>query len=220
MEKLVPTDLVIIFSGSHTAGKDIPSEARQMYGFFAKRLKVLKNRIRGGIDLPERPEGTAWDIRIGNRKIAVRLEEDSVDTEDNAERSVKILQDFAAGKEYGQIVVQPLSSNFHAKRIGEAFGRYVPEDFEIQPVGAEDILKMRGGKYAKYGKCHATLESAVGGVSELVKRLRNAVTGKKGRKRPISGTHRAVMEVCVGLASRTAWGRKKIRQKTSKRVGE
>ena len=71
-------------------GEDQPSEAMKMYETFVKRLRILdmEKRIPGGIAIPSpEPGATRWDIRIGNQSISVYLEEESVDTEDNAEKS-------------------------------------------------------------------------------------------------------------------------------------
>lgn len=57
-------DLAIVFSGSKTMGADSPSEAELMYQAFAKRLGILKARMKrlgipvpDVIDVPSRPDG-------------------------------------------------------------------------------------------------------------------------------------------------------------------
>lgn len=64
-----------------------------------------------------------WEIRIGARRIRIFLEDDSVDTEDNAERTSAILEKIAETEGYEDIAIFPLSSDFHKKRVGQAFER-------------------------------------------------------------------------------------------------
>lgn len=143
-------DSVIVFSGSKTMGPDAPSEAELMYRTFAKRLGILKIRMeKAGISSPEsivvpdRSAGTtSWEITIGPKSVTVFLEEDSVDTEDNAEKTSAILERLATSGKYDEIVVSPMSSDFHVKRVRQAFERNVGHD--IIPMSAESELANAG----------------------------------------------------------------------------
>lgn len=55
---------------------------------------------------------------MGTRKIGIFLEDDSVDTEDNAEKTSAILEEIAKTKDYENVVIFPLSSAFHKKTRG------------------------------------------------------------------------------------------------------
>lgn len=188
-------DKVIIFSWGKTMGKDSPSEARKMYDVFVKRLKVLdgSNRIPWGVSFPEETEWLSnWNITIGDRDIAVYMEEESVDTEDNAEKSAKIIREIVDDKAYDKLVLSPLSSDFHIRRIKEIFKRHTQSWIESSKTFliAENILKNAGGKYEKYSA------------------LKKKSTSPKTK----------LLEIVVQVVSMSEWGRKAVRKITEKRV--
>lgn len=154
-------DRVIIFSWSHTHGKGKPSEAKDQYDIFLKRLKLLdkSGKIPGGISFPDQTEWlNHWKIRVGTRDITIYIEDQSVDTEDNAERSKKIIKKIVEDGKYNIVSISPFSSDFHTKRIWEAFERNFFEWFPQavthihSPISAEKILKNSNGRYKKYGE--------------------------------------------------------------------
>ncbi|MFZ4461050.1 MAG: hypothetical protein ACOYN2_00420 [Patescibacteria group bacterium] len=73
----------------------------------------------------------------------IYLEDEAVDTEDNAEKSMKIIQEITPQWQHNTVNIAPLSSDFHTKRIGQAFERNKPENswMSISPVSAEKTLK-------------------------------------------------------------------------------
>ena len=138
-------------------GDDRPSEAMKMYETFVKRLRILdlEQRIPGGIGIPDPEAGaTTWTIRIGKQTVSVYLEEDSVDTEDNAEKSGTIIRKILGKRFYDHVAVFPLSSDFHTKRIAEAFRRHLAMGVptSVRSVSAENVLECAGGKYARYAE--------------------------------------------------------------------
>lgn len=199
----VTFDRVIIFSWWKITKKNNCSEAREMYNIFIKRLKVLNasGLIKWWIQFPENSEQlNHWDIRIGDKKVTIYIEEDSVDMEDNAKNSAKIVWEIFNNWIYDKLVVSPLSSKFQKERTNETFNRHIPKWSNIDPLdpwSAETILKKVtniaiANRYKKYWKLK---EEAVWPKAKCV-------------------------EVILRLASRFEWGRKKIRELSQKNIFE
>jgi len=65
-----------------------------MYQIFQQHIHALNNSgdILDGIFIPNRTAGLKqWMIRVGKQNILICMENKSVDTEDNAERSMQII---------------------------------------------------------------------------------------------------------------------------------
>jgi uncharacterized SAM-binding protein YcdF (DUF218 family) len=105
----------IIFSGGKTGGENFPSEAAAMRAFMKKAF-------------PEIPDSDIF------------LEENSKNTQENAEELKKITESF------NQKNIAILTVDFHTKRSKEIFER---ENMKFETLSSENILLDRSEHYKK-----------------------------------------------------------------------
>lgn len=103
----------IIFSGGKTRGNQKPSEAEMMQNYFLKAWKLQEQRA--GVDAAH------------SREFRIHLEENSCDTEGNAEYTMRLLQE-----RYGDVVknILLLTDATHMVRAVGAFKRHNAEKIE------------------------------------------------------------------------------------------
>lgn len=107
----------IIFSGGKTAGEDYPSEAAAMAAYLREKYP----------DIP--------DEMIG-------LEEESIDTIDNAERIARVLE---AHPELQKLAL--MTVGFHVARSERIFK---DRGIDAYPFPAEEVLKQRSPHYERF----------------------------------------------------------------------